>query len=69
MDKYNELVKLLKSKGIEHNGVDIYNDQPHYYIGVNYFNKYGNVINKYSKEYTTLEAAAVELLEYFEGEF
>lgn len=69
MDKFNELVELLKIKGIEHNGVDIYNDQPHYYIGINYFDKYGNIISKYTKEYNTLEAATVELLEYFKGEF
>lgn len=69
MDRYNELVDLLKEKKMKVIEVDIFDDQPNYWIEVSYVDKKGNRKSKYSQDYTTLEAASVELIEYFKREF
>lgn len=69
MDRYNELVDLLKIKKIKVIEVDIFDDQPNYWLEVSYYDKKGNRKSKYSQEYKTIEAASVELLEYFKREF
>lgn len=68
MDRYYELLELLKTKGIKHDVPDLYHDYPIYWLEITYFNSNGIKVNKCTQEYKSIEAASVELLEYFKRE-
>lgn len=69
MDRYNELLELLKTKGIKHDEPDMYHDYPIYWLEITYIDSNGIKVNKSTQEYNSIEAAAVELLEYFKREY
>lgn len=69
MDRYDELVKLLKVKGVNFDAVEIYHDNGEYELEVTYTTSKGVKSGKWSQTYKTIEAAAVELIGYYSREF